>query len=77
MICPVELKIGEKMLDSIENGMNKSKSCILLISKVYLDKGWNNYELDVFLRHYIEEKKKVFPIWLNVTKAELEKGMQA
>ena len=69
--APVDLKIGQKLLDSVEEGMNSSRSGILLISKAYLVKGWTNYEMDTLIRQSIEGEKNLFPIWDKVTKEEV------
>ncbi len=71
--APIELKVGSKLLDSIEQGMQNSRSGILLISKSYLRKGWTNYEMDVLIRQSIDSSKKLLPIWHEVTKEEVEK----
>lgn len=70
--APIELKVGDKLLDSIEKGMKESVYGILLISPAYLKRGWTNYEMDTLLRDNIEKNKKLLPIWHNVTKEELE-----
>lgn len=71
--APVNLMPGEKLLDSIEKGMAQANSGMLLISQAYLNKGWTNYEMDTLIRNHIENEKKVFPIWHNVEKADIEK----
>lgn len=62
--APIDLKVGEKLLDSIEKGMNESLYGILLISKTYLQKGWTNYEMDILIRENIEKDRKILPIFL-------------
>jgi len=70
--APINLEIGEKLLDSLEKGMNESHSGILLVTEDYLKKGWTNYEMDILIRQNIENDKKIFPIWHNVTKENVE-----
>ncbi|MEX2477551.1 MAG: toll/interleukin-1 receptor domain-containing protein [Gracilimonas sp.] len=70
--APIELTVGNKLLDSIEKGMSKSKSGILLISSHYLEKGWTNYEMDTLVRQHIEISKNIYPIWHNVSKEKVE-----
>jgi len=70
--APIDLKVGDKILDSIEKGMKESVYGILLLSPAYLKKGWTNYEMDTLLRDNIEKDKKLLPIWHNVTKQEVE-----
>lgn len=70
--APLNLKPGNRLLDSIEEGLKGSYKSILLISKNYLSKGWTNYEMDIIIRDYIEKQKKIIPIWHNVSKVEVE-----
>lgn len=67
------MKVGDKLLDSIESGMNNSDAGILLISPDYLRKKWTNYEMDVLIRQSIETEMKILPLWHNVSKADVEK----
>lgn len=55
--APIKLKVGDKLLDSIEKGMKESLCGILLISPSYLEKNWTNYEMDTLIRDNIERKK--------------------
>jgi hypothetical protein len=70
--APLQLKVGQILLDSVEKGMRESRSGILLLSSTYLSKGWTNYEMDILIRQSIEKKKKLFPIWHGVTKEDVE-----
>lgn len=70
--APLTLNVGEKLLDSIEDGLKNSNSGILLISKEYINKGWTNYELDILLRDYIEKSKNLFPIWHEISREAID-----
>jgi len=70
--APMNLSIGDRLLDSIEKGLNDSSSGILLITPEYLKKGWTNYEMDILIRQNIENNKKVLPIWHKVNKNQVE-----
>ena len=70
--APLSLRIGDKVLDSIEKGLNDSRSGILVLSKEYLSKNWTSYEMDILIRQHIEGDKKLLPIWLGVSKSEIE-----
>jgi hypothetical protein len=69
--APLSLKIGEKLLDSINAGMLASEYGLLLLSPQYLAKQWTSYELDVLHRQHIEDQKKLFPLWHGVDKPEI------
>ena len=70
--APIDLKVGDKLLDSIERGISESLCGILLISPAYLGKGWTNYEMDTLLREHIERNRTLLPIWHNVSKEDVE-----
>lgn len=70
--APIHLKVGDKLLDTLEQGMRDSTFGILLISKAYLEKPWPNYEMDTLIRQSIEQGKKLLPIWHQVSKEEVE-----
>lgn len=70
--APLSLKVGDKLLDSIEKGLQSSRSGVLVLSKHYLAKKWTAYEMDILVRQHIEGKKKILPIWLGVSKAKIE-----
>jgi len=67
------LKVGDSLLNAIEAGMKRSRAGVMLISKTYLRKGWPNAEMDVLVREYIEKQRLLFPIWLDVSKEDVEK----
>ena len=71
--APLSLKVGDTLLDSIEKGLNESRTGILVLSPSYLAKNWTKYEMDILIRQYVDAGKKLLPIWLNVTKQDIEK----
>lgn len=70
--APVSLVAGQKLLDSIERGLNSSRAGLLILSPQYLKKDWTNYEMDILIRQYIDGKKTLLPIWHGLTKLEIE-----
>ncbi len=70
--APLNLTVGDKLLDSIEKGLNESSSGILLITTNYLKKGWTNYEMDILIRQHIDNNKTILPIWHGVDKKQIE-----
>ena len=69
--APLSLKVGDRLLDSINTGLLASEFGLLLISPPYLAKNWTSYELDVLHRQHIEEEKKLFPLWHGVDKPQI------
>ncbi len=70
--APVSLKVGDTLLDSIEEGLKASRCGILIISKNFLAKQWTDFEMGVLVRQHVESKKKILPIWLGVDKQDVE-----
>ncbi len=70
--APLSLKIGDKLLDSINAGLMTSEYGLLLLSPKYLAKQWTSYELDVLHRQHIEKDKKLLPLWHGVEKAQID-----
>lgn len=70
--APLSLNIGERLLDSINAGLQISDYGLLLLSPAYIAKEWTNYELDILQRQHIERQKKLFPIWHGVDKSQID-----
>lgn len=66
-----ELKIGDSLRKKIDKGLAKSRFGIVVFSKVFLTKGWTNYELDGIVTRAINGEQVLLPIWHNVTKKEI------
>ena len=48
-----ELRVGDKVLESIERGLSDSAFGILLISRYYLSKRWTSYEMDILIKYLL------------------------
>lgn len=70
--APLSLEPGQKLLKSIDEGLKYSEFGILLLSKAYISKKWPEYEFDVLMRQNIENGKIVIPVWLSITKKDVE-----
>jgi hypothetical protein len=70
---PLSIKVGDKLLDSINAGLLASEYGLLLLSPTYLAKQWTRYELDVLHRQHIEEHKRLLPIWHGVDRLQINK----
>jgi hypothetical protein len=69
--APLSLKIGDRLLDSINAGLLASEFGLLILSPQYIAKQWTSYELDVLHRQHIEEQKRLFPLWHDVDKPQI------
>lgn len=70
--APLMLKVGDRLLDSVELGMAESRTGTLLLSPTYLHKGWTSYEMDILIRQHIEGTKPLLPISHNASKKQVD-----
>ncbi len=66
------LKIGDSLSKSIDDGLQKSKFGIVVISKNFLEKHWTDYEYRSLLSKEENGKKVILPIWHNISKDEVK-----
>ena len=66
-----ELNIGDSLRQKIDRGLASSRFGVVVLSKVFFDKGWTNYELDGIVTRAVSGEQILLPIWHNVTKAEV------
>jgi len=70
--APLSLKFGDKLLDSINIGLASSECGLLILSPTYIKKKWTAHELDSLYRQHVETDKKLFPLWHEIGKPELD-----
>lgn len=78
LMCPVwydqfSLKIGDSLRESIERGIKEADTCILVLSKHFLENGgWTKAEFDsIYTKEIIEKKHVILPVWSGVTKQDV------
>ena len=64
--------MGDNLLTSIESGLRESKAGVLVLSPQFLSKRWTTFEMDTLVRQHIEQTKKILPVWLGVSREEVE-----
>lgn len=69
--APDKMKPGDRILSSIEAGMENTNVGILLLSKSYFAKPWPQHELNRLFTKFIEQGHKIIPIWVDVEKHEV------
>ena len=63
------IKWGASIRQSIDNGLSHSRFGIVVISSVFLEKYWTNYEVDgLFQKEALNGSTVLLPIWHKVTK---------
>jgi len=65
------LKIGDRLLDNIDNGLVKSRYGIVVLSPDFLRKEWPKNELEGLMQKEIDGKKVILPVWHNIGRTSL------
>ena len=66
------MKIGDSLKESIENGIVHSKYGIVVLSKSFFQKEWTRLELNtLFSKETFYSEKVILPIWLDISKEEI------
>jgi|GEM_PF-3601449 len=68
------LRPGDNLRQTIEDGLLKCRQCVLLVTKELLsNEAWAKVEYDaIFSREVSEKRKIIVPVWVDVTRAEVE-----
>ncbi len=67
------LKVGDSLSKSIDDGLQKSKFGIVVITRNFLEKRWTDYEYRSLLSKEDNGKKIILPIWHDISKDEVKK----
>lgn len=67
------LKVGDSLSKSIDDGLQKSKFGIVVISKNFLEKRWTDYEYRSLLSKEENGRKTILPIWHDISKDEVKR----
>lgn len=66
-----QLKVGDSLRRSIDNGLRNSKYGIVVLSSSFFSKNWTQYELDGLVSKEMNGIKVILPIWHKVMKDEV------
>jgi hypothetical protein len=66
-----ELMIGDSLVEKLSAGIRASRFGILVLSPAFFAKRWTKHELDMLEYLWITEGRILFPIWHNITEAEI------
>lgn len=67
-----ELKLGDSLRRSIDQGLINSKYGIVVLSTSFFKRNWTQYELDGFVNREMNGLKVILPIWHKVSKDEVQ-----
>jgi len=65
------LKIGDRLLEKIDEGLLRSRYGIVVFSPSFLKKEWPRNELEGLMQKEVDGKKVILPIWHNVRRNDL------
>ena len=66
-----ELRLGDRLGRSINNGLSNSKFGIVILSPAFFKKHWPLLELDALAQKEEGGQKVILPVWYNVTVEEV------
>jgi len=66
-----QLRIGDSLRRSIDQGLARSRFGIVVLSPAFFAKNWPQYELDGLVQKEMLGAKVILPIWHKVTKSEV------
>jgi hypothetical protein len=66
-----QLKVGDSLRRSIDNGLASSRFGIVVLSPSFFAKQWPQYELDGLVAREIAGGKVILPLWHKVSKNEV------
>lgn len=66
-----ELKIGDSLRRSIDNGLKNSKYGIVVLSEHFFKKEWTQKELDGLFAKEVNGERVILPLWHKISKNEV------
>lgn len=66
-----ELKLGDSLRRSIDNGLKNSKYGIVVLSESFFKKEWTQKELDGLFAKEVNGEKVILPLWHKISKNEV------
>lgn len=68
------LKLGDRLKVKIEEGLQKSRFGVVVVSKNFFKKKWTQDELAVLIQRDSFDRKVILPIWLDVNKEDVDRN---
>ena len=62
---------GDSLTKKISEGLSNCRFGLIVLSNDFFKKKWTTYELSGLMGLFIEERIRILPIWLNITKEEV------
>jgi hypothetical protein len=65
------LKLGDRLRQSIDRGLARSRYGIVVLSQAFFEKHWPQYELDGLAALEVSGRKVILPIWHGVSREDV------
>ena len=65
------LKLGDRLRQSIDRGLARSRYGIVVLSPAFFEKHWPQYELDGLAALEVSGRKVILPIWHGVSREDI------
>lgn len=65
------LKVGDRLRESIDYGLSRSRFGVVVLSKHFFSKNWPKEELEGLSTKEISGVKVILPVWHNITRDEV------
>jgi len=62
---------GDRISEKIAEGLAKSRCGLIVISKSFMGKPWTTYELSGLVNRFVEERTRLIPVWLGITRDDV------
>ncbi|MEQ1597377.1 MAG: toll/interleukin-1 receptor domain-containing protein [Casimicrobium sp.] len=66
-----ELKVGDSLSKSIDNGLANSSYGIVVLSRAFFSKNWPQYELEGLTARQMVGEKVILPIWHGIARDDI------
>lgn len=67
----IAFKVGDRLRETIDNGLSKSRFGIVVLSRHFFSKSWPKEELEGLTTKEISGVKVILPVWHNITQSEV------
>jgi hypothetical protein len=62
---------GDRLSEKIAEGLARSRCGLLVVSKAFIGKPWPSYELSGLINRFVEEKMRLIPVWLDMSRNDV------
>jgi hypothetical protein len=69
----MELHLGDSLREKIDEGLSKSEFGVVILSQAFFSKHWTKRELNGLFALEEDGRKRIFPIWHNVSQKDVAK----